>query len=102
MRPWFDRTRAGRNASRWFARLHSADVGRPTDEAFRRWLERNPEKVLYGTDAYPFSDLMGWEESLWMANKTARAALALALESMQRDHEITREQALHLAQMVPC
>lgn len=66
----------------------------------RGWLERNPEKVLYGTDAYPFSDLMGWEESLWMANKSARTALALALEGMQHDHEITREQALHLAHMV--
>jgi hypothetical protein len=66
----------------------------------RGWLERNPEKVMYGTDAYPSSDLMGWEESLWMANKTAREALALALEGMERDHELTREQALHVAHMV--
>jgi hypothetical protein len=66
----------------------------------RGWLERNPEKVLYGTDAYPSSDLMGWEESLWMANKTARTALALALEGMQRDRELTRDEALHLAHMV--
>ncbi len=66
----------------------------------REWLERNPEKVMYGTDAYPSSDLMGWEESLWMANKTAREALAMALEGMVRDHEVTREQALRLAHMV--
>jgi hypothetical protein len=66
----------------------------------REWLERNPEKVLYGTDAYPSTDLMGWEESLWMANKTAREALALALEAMERDHEVTREQALQLAHQV--
>jgi hypothetical protein len=66
----------------------------------REWLERNPEKVMYGTDAYPSSDLLGWEESLWMANKTAREALAIALEGMLRDQEVTREQALHLAHMV--
>jgi len=66
----------------------------------REWLERNPEKVLYGTDAYPYSDLMGWEESDWMANKTAREALALALEAMQRDREVTRENALRLAHLV--
>jgi hypothetical protein len=66
----------------------------------REWLERNPEKVLYGTDAYPSSDLMGWEESLWMANKTAREALALALEGMERDGEVTHEQALRLAHQV--
>ena len=66
----------------------------------REWLERNPEKILFGTDAYPFSELMGWEESLWMANKAGREALSLALEAMLRDHEVTREQALRLAHMV--
>jgi hypothetical protein len=66
----------------------------------REWLERNPEKVLYGTDAYPSSDLMGWEESLWMANKTAREALAIALDGMVRDHELTQEQALGFAHQV--
>jgi len=66
----------------------------------REWLERNPEKVLYGTDAYPYSGLMGWEESDWMANKTAREALALALEAMQRDHEVTRDDASRLAHLV--
>jgi hypothetical protein len=66
----------------------------------REWLERNPEKVLYGTDAYPSSEQMGWEESLWMANKTAREALALALEGMRRDGQITADQALHLAHLV--
>jgi hypothetical protein len=56
--------------------------------------------VLYGTDAYPSSDLMGWEESLWMANKTAREALAIALDGMVRDHELTQEQALGFAHQV--
>lgn len=66
----------------------------------REWLERNPEKVMYGTDAYPGSELAGWEETLWMANKTAREALSLALEGMERDHELTHEQALGFAHQV--
>ena len=26
----------------------------------REWLETYPEKVLFGTDAYPYSPAMGW------------------------------------------
>ena len=66
----------------------------------REWMERNPEKVLYGTDAYPQSETMGWEEALWMANRNGREALALALEAMERDHEVTHEQALKIAHQV--
>ncbi len=66
----------------------------------REWLERNPEKVMSGTDAYPGSELAGWEETLWMANKTAREALAIALDGMERDHELTHEQALEFARQV--
>jgi hypothetical protein len=66
----------------------------------REWMERNPEKVLYGTDAYPQSETMGWEETLWMANRNGREALALALEAMERDHEVTHEQALKIAHQV--
>jgi hypothetical protein len=66
----------------------------------REWMERNPEKVLYGTDAYPQSETMGWEEALWMANRNGREALALALEAMERDREVTHEQALKIAHQV--
>ena len=31
----------------------------------REWLELYPEKVLYATDAYPYSPSMGWEEAAW-------------------------------------
>jgi predicted TIM-barrel fold metal-dependent hydrolase len=66
----------------------------------REWMERNPEKVLYGTDAYPQSETMGWEEALWMANRNGREALALALEAMERDNQVTHEQALKIAHQV--
>ncbi|MDD5541565.1 MAG: amidohydrolase family protein [Acidobacteriia bacterium] len=66
----------------------------------RQWLEWVPEKILFGTDAYPFSDQMGWEESGWIASNTGRRALAIALTAMMRDGEISRDRAAELARMV--
>jgi predicted TIM-barrel fold metal-dependent hydrolase len=66
----------------------------------REWLEWVPEKVMFGTDAYPYSSEIGWEESGWMAARTGREALAMALTAMMRDGEISRGRALALARMV--
>ncbi len=66
----------------------------------RSWLEFFPEKVLFGTDAYPLTTTVGWEEIGWLTNKSAREALALALTDMMKDGEITRERASELARMV--
>src|SRR5579871_3743767 len=66
----------------------------------REWLEVVPEKVMFGTDAYPYSNEMGWEESGWAASRTGRQALAIALTGMLRDGEITRTRASELARMV--
>ncbi len=61
--------------------------------SIREWLEWVPEKVLFGSDAYPYSDQLGWEESGWIAARTGRQALAMALTAMMRDGEISRERA---------
>jgi hypothetical protein len=66
----------------------------------REWLEYVPEKVLFATDAYPYIPEMGWEESGWIAARTGRQALAIALTGMMRDGEITRARASELARMV--
>ena len=66
----------------------------------REWLELVPEKVLFGTDAYPYIPEMGWEESGWIAARTGRRALAQALTAMVRGGEITRARASELARMV--
>ena len=66
----------------------------------REWLEHVPEKVMFATDAYPYSNEMGWEESGWAASRTGRRALAIALTGMLRDGEITRPHASELARMV--
>lgn len=66
----------------------------------RAWLEYVPEKVLFATDAYPYSPEIGWEEAGYAAAATGREGLGIALTGMLRDHEITRERALELARMV--
>jgi hypothetical protein len=66
----------------------------------REWLEWVPEKVMFGTDAYPYSNELGWEESGWIAARNGREALTLALTAMMRDGEISRDRALELARMV--
>ncbi len=73
---------------------------REVSTAIRKWLEFEPEKVLFATDAYPFSKEIGWEEAAYIANKAGREALGIALTGMLRDEEIPRERAVELARMV--
>jgi predicted TIM-barrel fold metal-dependent hydrolase len=68
--------------------------------SLRQWLEFLPEKVLFGTDASPYNDALGWEESGWIASRRGREALAIALTGMMRDGEISQERAMELARMV--
>lgn len=74
----------------------------PRTEArwLREWLEFEPEKVMFGSDGYPFSDEMGWPESVWIASRNARQALGIALTGMLQDGEITRERANAIARLV--
>jgi hypothetical protein len=83
-----------------FSEQTLANYPRAVSEVIREWLEYVPEKVMFATDAYPYSKELGWEESGWIASKTGREALALALMGMLRDNEISRERALELARMV--
>ena len=66
----------------------------------REWLELYPDKVLFGTDAYPYSPSMGWEELLWVANRNAREALGIALTGMVRDGVVDMPRAKAIAEMV--
>lgn len=68
--------------------------------SIREWLEFVPEKVMFASDAYPYSNEMGWEEAGWMASRSGRQALAIALTGMMRDGEISRSRAGELARMV--
>ena len=66
----------------------------------REWLSEFPERILFGTDAYRDSDLVGWEEWGWLGATAARRGLAIALTGMMRDGEVTRERAEAIARMV--
>lgn len=69
-------------------------------QTLREWLAMVPEKVMFGTDAYPYSEEMGWEEAGVAGARNGRRALAIALTGMVRDGEITRGRASVLARMV--
>ena len=66
----------------------------------RFMLEWYPEKVLFGTDLFPGSPQVDWEEIGYQTTHNARLALAEALTGMLRDGEITRQQASAIATMV--
>ena len=61
------------------------------------WLETYPEKITFGSDAYPFSTALGAEESYWLGVYSARDALAAALAEMVASNEITEDKALEIA-----
>jgi predicted TIM-barrel fold metal-dependent hydrolase len=69
-------------------------------QVLREWLEFAPDKVLFATDAYPYSDQLGWEQSGWVASDTGRQALGLALTEMMNDGELTRDRAVEIAHLV--
>jgi uncharacterized protein len=83
-----------------FSEQTISNYPRAVSEVIRSWVEYVPEKVMFATDAYPYSPEMGWEESGWIATTTGREALALALTGMLRDNEISHDRALELARMV--
>ncbi len=70
-------------------------------DVIRSWLEIEPQKVMFGTDAFDMGlKFLGWEEFGWIASNSSRQALARALTGMMNDGEITRDEAVKLARMV--
>ncbi len=88
------------NAYADFSEQTFMNYPRAVSQVIREWLEYAPEKVLFATDAYPFSEEMSWEEAGWVAATGGRQALGLALTEMMHDGEISRDRALELARMV--
>jgi predicted TIM-barrel fold metal-dependent hydrolase len=56
-----------------------------------------PDKMMYGSDAFPFNDALGAEESFWLAARTSRTALAAALAELVEEGAIGEAKALELA-----
>jgi hypothetical protein len=73
--------------------LYPADLA----EVLRHWLLLYPDKVVFGSDAFPFSEAIGAEESDWLAIESARRALAAALSRMILNGEVSEQRALEFA-----
>jgi hypothetical protein len=66
----------------------------------RFMLEFFPDKVLFGTDLYPLTPQVNWEETGYQTTTAGRTALAIALTGMLEDGEITRQEASDIARKV--
>ena len=56
-----------------------------------------PDKMMYGSDAFPFNDALGAEESMWLAARTTRTGLAAALAELVEEGAFNETKALELA-----
>ncbi len=65
----------------------------------KQWISLYPERMMFGSDAFPFSDALGAEETFWLAARSARTAVAAALAELVAEGAFTEEKALELARM---
>ncbi len=65
----------------------------------KQFLTLYPDKMMYGSDAFPFNDALGAEESFWIAAHTTRTALAGALAELVSERAISEDKALELAHL---
>ncbi len=66
-------------------------------EVLKMLLTLYPDKMMYASDAFPFNEALGAEESFWLAARTSRTALAGALAELLLEGAITEPKALELA-----
>jgi predicted TIM-barrel fold metal-dependent hydrolase len=66
-------------------------------DVLRRWFGLFPDKVTYGSDAFPIDDHIGAEELYWFGVHNARTATAAALAELIAAREITEQQAMTIA-----
>jgi predicted TIM-barrel fold metal-dependent hydrolase len=79
----------------WFGEL--AQYPSAFKETLNMWLETFPDKIIFGTDCFPYNAVLGAEKSYWLAAESSRTALAAALAEMVSEGEITKTRALALA-----
>ncbi len=66
-------------------------------DVLKQLLTLYPDKMMYGSDAFPFNDALGAEESMWLAARTTRTALAAALAELVEEGAFSEAKALELA-----
>lgn len=63
----------------------------------KQWFELFPEKVMFGSDAFPYSREVAVPATYWLAIQTSRTAAAAALAEMVSEGEVTESRALDMA-----
>lgn len=66
-------------------------------EVLRAWLTQYPDKITFGSDAFPLDDHIGAERIYWFGVHNARTALAAALAEMIAAREIPESRAMPMA-----
>ncbi len=65
----------------------------------KQWISLFPEKIMFASDAFPFNDAVGAEETFWLAARSARTAVAAALAELVAEGAFNEEKALELARL---
>lgn len=65
----------------------------------KQWVSLYPERMMFGSDAFPFNEAVGAEETFWLAVRTARTAIAAALAELVAEGAFDEQKALELARM---
>jgi uncharacterized protein len=65
----------------------------------KQWISLYPERIMFGSDAFPFNDAVGAEETFWLASRSARTAVAAALAELVSEGAFNQQKALELARM---
>jgi uncharacterized protein len=65
----------------------------------KQWISLYPEKIMFGSDAFPFNEAVGAEETFWLAVRSARTAAAAALAELVAEGAFNEQKALELARL---
>jgi uncharacterized protein len=65
----------------------------------KQWISLYPERMMFGSDAFPFNDAVGAEETFWLAARSARTAVSAALAELVAEGAFSEIRALELARM---
>jgi uncharacterized protein len=65
----------------------------------KQWVSLFPEKMMFASDAFPFNDAVGAEETYWLAVRSARTAIAAALAELVSEGAFNEAKALELARL---
>jgi uncharacterized protein len=65
----------------------------------KQWISLYPERIMYGSDAFPFNEAVGAEETMWLAARSARTAVAAALAELVSEGAFDEQKAVELARM---